>query len=119
VGAARYVEGRRELNTRDTRTYIRKIFAGESPTFQREELAPRARAFETVGTQLRRSSGIERGQFREQTGFTLDELLGERLKQMVDNCLVADDGAGVRLTRRGLCVADGVITFLMKDGPGG
>src|SRR5262245_44895731 len=45
VGAARYVGGVRELNTRDTKTYIRKVLSGESPTFQSERLEPRDRAF--------------------------------------------------------------------------
>lgn len=114
VGAARYVDGVRELNTRDTKAYIRKVLSGDSPLFQHEELKPRERAFETVGTQLRRAAGIDRARFHEQTGFTLDALLGNRLVGLVDNCLLADDGASVRLTRRGLFVADGVIEDLMK-----
>jgi oxygen-independent coproporphyrinogen-3 oxidase len=114
VGAARYIRGVRALNTRDTRTYIRRVLCGESPTFQSEHLEPRDRAFETVGTQLRRIAGIDRERFREQTGFTLDELLGARLRGLVNNCLLADNGVSVRLTRRGLCVADGVIEELMK-----
>ena len=52
VGAARYVGGVRELNTRDTRLYIRKMLAGESPTIQTEQLGPHDRALETIGTQL-------------------------------------------------------------------
>jgi oxygen-independent coproporphyrinogen-3 oxidase len=114
VGAARYVNGVRELNTRDTKTYIRKVLAGDSPTFQSERLEPRDRAFETVGTQLRRAEGIRRDRFCEQTGFGLDTLLGARLTSLVTGRLLADDGSSVRLTRRGLCVADAVVEELMK-----
>jgi len=113
VGAARYVNGVRELNTRDTKGYIRKMLAGESPTFQSEQLAPE-RAFETVGTQLRRMTGINRAQFLEQTGFHLTELLGDQLSQVVNMGLLTDDRESVRLTRRGVFVADGVIEELMK-----
>jgi oxygen-independent coproporphyrinogen-3 oxidase len=118
VGAARYVGGRRELNVRDTREYVRRVLAGESPTFQSECLAPRDRAFETIATQLRRADGIDRGRFREQTGFELDALVGDRLRTLVDERLIADDGAGVRLTHRGRCVADGIILELMKANSG-
>jgi oxygen-independent coproporphyrinogen-3 oxidase len=118
VGAARYVNGVRELNTRDTRQYIQKVLSGESPTFQSEQLGPRDRAFETVGTQLRRAEGIGRTRFREQTGFDLDELLGSPLTSLVRNGLLADDGRAVRLTRRGLHVADAVIEELMKANEG-
>ena len=115
VGAARYIGGHRELNVRDTMLYIRKLLAEESPTFQSEELPPRERAFETVATQLRRIDGIERTRFREQTGFALDALLGNRLGGMVAEDLLSDNGVSVRLTRRGTCVADGIIADLMKD----
>src|SRR5262249_59961710 len=63
VGAARYVEGRRELNTRDLQTYLRRELAGEPATFQREELGPEERARETLAVQLRRAEGIDRAAF--------------------------------------------------------
>jgi oxygen-independent coproporphyrinogen-3 oxidase len=108
----------RELNTRDTTLYVRKVLAGDSPSFQREQLGPRDRAFETVGTQLRRAEGIGRLRFHEQTGVGLDALLGGRLRGLVAEGLLADEGGSVRLTRRGKCVADGVIEELMKaNGP--
>jgi oxygen-independent coproporphyrinogen III oxidase len=115
VGAARYIGGVRELNTRDTKTYVRKVLSGESPTFQSEQLGPRDRAFETIGTQLRRMEGIGRARFREQTGFDLDDLIDTRLGPLVRSGLLADDGTAVRLTRRGLCVADAVIEELLKS----
>ena len=114
VGAARYVNGVRELNVRDTKAYIRKVLAGESPTFQSETLAPQDRAFETVATQLRRSDGIGRTRFWEQTGFDVDELLGPRLTSLVAEGLLRDTGVSIALTHRGKCVADGVIAELMK-----
>jgi oxygen-independent coproporphyrinogen-3 oxidase len=114
VGAARYVGGRRELNVRDTKLYIRKVLAGESPTFQSECLGPRDRAFETIATQLRRIDGIDRVRFREQTSFDLDALIGDRLRGLVGGGLLTDDGTQVQLTRRGKCVADGIISDIMK-----
>jgi oxygen-independent coproporphyrinogen-3 oxidase len=114
VGAARYADGVRELNTRDTKLYIRKLLAGESPTFQSERLAPRDRAFETIATQLRRAEGINRTRFAEQTGFALDELIGDRVGPLVAEGILLDAADGIRLTRRGKCVADAVVADLMK-----
>jgi oxygen-independent coproporphyrinogen-3 oxidase len=117
-GAARYVAGSRELNVRDTRLYVNRVLAGESPTYQREALAPRDRAFETIATQLRRAAGIGRTRFREQTGVELDALVAGRVERLVAAGLLADDGGAVRLTRRGFCVADGIVEDLMKaNGP--
>lgn len=114
VGAARYVNGTRELNTRDTKLYVKKVLAGESPTFQSETLEPRDRAFETIGTQLRRAAGIERERFQFQTGFALDELVGTRIAKLREAAILDDDGRSVRLTRRGKCVADAAVEELMK-----
>jgi len=75
-------------------------------TFQTECLGPRERAFETIGTQLRRLDGIERHRFHEQTSFHLDDLIGPRLRHLTSAGLLIDGPTHVRLTRRGLCVAD-------------
>jgi oxygen-independent coproporphyrinogen-3 oxidase len=113
MGAARYVKGRRELNTRDLKTYIRRALSGESPTFQSEELEPLERARETMAVQLRRAAGIGRTAFERQTGHALDEIAGEPLRRLVEQGLLADDGERVRLTRPGKYVADAVIERLL------
>jgi oxygen-independent coproporphyrinogen III oxidase len=113
MGAARYVRGRREVNTRDLKAYIRKALSGEPATFQSEELGPEEGAKETMAVQLRRSEGIDRAAFRAQTGFNLDVVAGAALPALVEQGLLADDGRGVRLTRRGKYVADAVIERLL------
>src|SRR5262249_51821558 len=82
MGAARYVEGRRETNTRALHPYLRGALAGELATFQSEKLEPEERARETIGLQLRRAEGIDRRSFREQTGFDLDDLVGPALQRL-------------------------------------
>ncbi|HXD88373.1 MAG TPA: radical SAM family heme chaperone HemW [Urbifossiella sp.] len=114
VGAARYVHGVRELNVRDTKLYVRRMLAGESPVFQSEQLGLCDRAFETIGTQLRRADGIDRDRFELQTGLSLDDLVGAPLAKLIGLGLLSDDGQCIRLTRRGKCVADAIIEELMK-----
>jgi oxygen-independent coproporphyrinogen-3 oxidase len=113
LGAARYVRGRRELNTRDLDAYLRRCLAGRPPTFQSEELPPLERARETMAVQLRRCDGIDRAAFRQQTGYDLDAVAGEAIARHVAHGLLADDGAAVRLTRKGKYVADAVIERLL------
>jgi len=113
MGAARYVRGCRELNTRDLSRYIRQALSGESVTWQSEELPPSERARETMAVQLRRAEGIDRAAFRTQTGFDLDAVAGEALARHIDQGFLADDGHSVRLTRRGKYVADAVIERLL------
>jgi oxygen-independent coproporphyrinogen-3 oxidase len=113
MGAARYILGRRELNTRDLPRYIRQALSGESVTWQSEELPPEERARETMAIQLRRAEGIDRSAFRTQTGFDLDAVAGAALTLLAEQGFLADDGKGVRLTRRGKYVADTVIERLL------
>jgi oxygen-independent coproporphyrinogen-3 oxidase len=113
VGAARYIRGRREINTRDLNAYIRKALNGESCTFQSEELDPSERSKETMAVQLRRCDGINREAFRTQTGHDLEAVAGPELPRLVEQRLLDDDGCRVRLTRDGKYVADAIIEKLM------
>jgi oxygen-independent coproporphyrinogen-3 oxidase len=115
VGAARYINGVRELNTRDLRTYISRVQSGQPATFQSECLAPRDRAVETVAVQLRRAAGIDRAAFAAQTDFALDVLVGSKIREVTELELLHDDGNCLRLTRRGKCVADAIIEQLMRS----
>lgn len=109
LGAARYINGCRQVNTRDLHGYLRRILAGEPATFQSETLTPEEKARETIALQLRRAEGIERSPFFRQTGFALDLLAGPVIARYCSLGLMEDDKAGVRLTGRGKCVADTVI----------
>jgi oxygen-independent coproporphyrinogen-3 oxidase len=113
LGAARYVMGRREMNTRDLSAYIRKITAGEPATQQSEALSPFERARETMAVQLRRCEGIDRQAFQVQTGFNLDQVANSALPHLIELGLLADNGWCVALTHQGKFVADGVIERLL------
>lgn len=109
LGAARYIEGSREHNTRDFGTYLRLCLSGQSASQQTEQLLPQDRARETASLNLRRAEGIERSRFRQQTGFDVDELFAPAIERHVQLGFLDDDGRSVRLTRPGKCVADSVI----------
>jgi oxygen-independent coproporphyrinogen-3 oxidase len=70
---------------------------------------------ETVAVQLRRAAGIERAAFAAQTNFALDHLVGPKIRELTEFGLLHDDAEGVRLTRRGKCVADAVNEQLMRS----
>jgi oxygen-independent coproporphyrinogen-3 oxidase len=112
MGAARYVNGRREVNSRNLQTYLRRALAGEAATFQAEELPPEERARETLALGLRRAEGVGRDEFRAQTGFDLDALAGDAVGRHVALGVLHDDDARISLTRPGKYVADAVIAGL-------
>jgi oxygen-independent coproporphyrinogen-3 oxidase len=109
MGAAGYIGGKRQTNTRDLQGYIRKALSGEPTAFQSEQLGDEPRARETIAQNLRRAEGIDRTAFREQTGMAFDHMAGPALKRLVDMGLLQDESGCVYLTREGKFVADSVI----------
>lgn len=114
LGAARYVHGRREVNTRDLDAYVRKLMAGETAVQQSEELTAEERARETAVVQLRRAAGIDRQAFRQQTGFDLDALVRPAIEKNKAAGLLVDDGGRVFLSREGKFLADGVCSDMLR-----
>ena len=109
-GAARYVDGRREMNHRSTTTYIRRVLSGQSPVAESESLAPEDRAREQLVFQLRMLEGVARGPFAARTGFDIDQLVADPLRKFIDLGLLEDTGSHVRLTRNGLLISDALWT---------
>lgn len=111
LGAARFVDGTRAVNTRDLPAYLRRLDSGEDPTGPREHLDPKAHARETAVLMLRRLQlGIGREEFRTRTGFDLDDLLGEEIARHLRQGRLLDDGRSVRLSRSGLFLADSIMS---------
>jgi oxygen-independent coproporphyrinogen-3 oxidase len=107
-GAARYVGGVRETNHRSTTTYLKRMFAGESPVAEREQLAPAPCARELLVFGLRRLDGISRREFAKRTGYEIEGVVDVPLKKFVALGMLVDDGERVRLTREGLFVSDAI-----------
>jgi oxygen-independent coproporphyrinogen III oxidase len=105
-GAARYVEGRREMNHRSVTTYIRRMLAGESPVAHSECLPPEAAARERLVFALRRLEGISLERFHSETGYRVEQLVGGSLQRFCDHGLLQRAGDRLRLTREGLLVSD-------------
>lgn len=112
-GAARYVDGRREVNHRSTTTYLKRVLAGQSPVAEHETLSPPERAREALVLGMRRLAGVDRRAFAVQTGFEVDELAGPAIARLVELGMLADDGSRVRLTRDGLFVSDAIWPALL------
>ncbi|MEO8494100.1 MAG: radical SAM family heme chaperone HemW [Planctomycetota bacterium] len=107
-GAARYIDGRREMNHRSTTTYLNRVLADQSPVADSETLSPEDSARERLVFGLRRLEGVDREGFANAAGFEVDQLVGEPLKKFVHAELLEDTGSRIRLTRHGLLVSDSI-----------
>jgi oxygen-independent coproporphyrinogen-3 oxidase len=107
-GAARYVDGRRETNHRSTTTYLNRVLADQSPVAESETLSPEDSARERLVFALRRLEGVGRKDFKTETGFEIDQLVGRPLTEFANCGLFEDTGSQIRLTRDGLLVSDSI-----------
>lgn len=113
-GAARFVDGRREMNHRSATTWLRRALAGDSVVAESEQLDAENRARELLVFMLRRLEGVERERFAAKAGFCVDQLTGPLLPRFVEQGLLHDDGRRVRLSRRGLLVSDAIWPFFLR-----
>ena len=113
-GAARYVNGRREMNHRSTTTWLKRVLAGQSPVAESETLAPDDRARERLVFGMRRLEGVQRDEFQFRTGCSVDALVAVPLARFVAAGLLQDDGQRVRLTREGLFVSDSIWPHFLR-----
>lgn len=112
-GAARFLCGVREMNHRSTTTYIKRLLNGESAVAEREQLSREDSARERLVFALRRLDGVERDWFRDQTGFSIDDLVGSELRKLLAIEVVDDDRRRIRLTRKGMLLSDSVSAQLL------
>lgn len=107
-GAARHLEGRREVNHRSTTTWMRRVLAGESPVAESETLAPQEKARERLVFGLRMLDGVDCAEFARQTGYSIDQLVGPALDRFTQWGLFQQSGGRLMLTSAGLLVSDAI-----------
>jgi oxygen-independent coproporphyrinogen-3 oxidase len=111
VGAAAcsYLEGERTRNEPDARRYVASIRDRGHAVVERERLRPRARAGELAMLRLRTRAGIPLAAFRAATGFDAPALFAAAIAAHGAAGLLERTETHLRLTERGLDLADAVI----------
>lgn len=112
-GAARYVDGKRELNHRSTSRYLQLVQAGQSPTVESELIDAEGSAREKLIFGLRRIEGVDSQAFQMETGFAVTDLVERELNRLLDQELLESEGNTFRLTRAGLLVSDSIWPLLI------
>jgi oxygen-independent coproporphyrinogen-3 oxidase len=114
-GAARYVNGVREMNHRSTTAWLQRLDKNESPVAESEELGSEDRARERLVFGLRRLDGIDVREFAKEMGFTVEHLGGESLQRFVQQGFLERCETTLRLTRRGLLISDSLWPYLLRS----
>jgi oxygen-independent coproporphyrinogen-3 oxidase len=113
-GAARYVDGWREINHRSTSTYLQRVRSGQSPVAERECLSPEDRARELLVIGLRRMSGVDLNDFARRCGYTLEQLAAQEIDELISQGLLSREGRQLKLTRHGLLLSDAIWPRLLR-----
>jgi oxygen-independent coproporphyrinogen-3 oxidase len=105
--------GRRSANIEDLEAYCRRLEQNSSPREFEEQLAPEAKARETLIIGLRLLAGVDRAAFRQQTGFDALALGGAALEQLIAQGLLEVSAENLRLTERALFISNRVFAELV------
>ena len=97
------------MNHRSVTTWIKRLFAGESPIMDWEELSPDDRARELCVLGLRMCEGVDLAAFQHCTGVNVKSLAPEAIAKNIEQGLLEETATHLRLTREGRFVADSVV----------
>lgn len=115
--AASHVEGWRWKNRPHLGEWEEAIGAGRVPATDVEVLSPAQRRGELAMLRLRLASGLNFADFAARTGFDARELFSDEIARFGGAGLLSVDADAVRLTEKGLPVADALASeFLAAAG---
>lgn len=109
VGAFSYINGRRYCNKKNIKEYISAVKSRNDLVCFSEELPLKKRASEILIMALRMTAGISRKDFLNRSGFDMAELFGTQLNNLTQEGLINYDDERIKLTGRGMSLADSVM----------
>ncbi len=108
--AVSYLNGERRKNVADVRKYVEIAQQDvDALIVERETLTADERAAETAVQMLRLTDGIDVARFKAQCGIDPHALFATPIKEMMAAGLIEASDARIRLTRRGLLLANYVM----------
>ena len=113
AGACGYVNGVRYTNIRGIAPYIKTLSKHNRPIADTEHLTGNAEKAETLMLALRKREGISLETYQNRFGEEIDDAFGKTLSKWVDLHLLEQTDTHLRLTDRGLLLANEVFMELM------
>ena len=113
AGASGYINGIRYTNIRGIAPYINKLSKRNKPIADTERLTGKAEKAETLMFALRKREGISIDAYQDRFGEKIEIAFGNILKKWIDLQLLEHTATHLRLTPRGLLLANEVFVELM------
>ena len=114
-GAASYTGTRRDMNHRSTSQYFKLMETSSQAVFESEILDERRRAKERLVIGLRRMEGWNLAHFKAECGFSVHELVGPRLQELIELGYLIETDSTLKLSRAGLMISDSLWTRILAD----
>ena len=107
-GAASHIDGVRQTNHRSTTTYLHRVLNNKSPIAESDKASKEEQARERLVFGLRRIEGVDENEFQSETGFSIEQLSGEKIDAFCRQGLLERLDSRLKLTRKGLLVSDAI-----------
>jgi oxygen-independent coproporphyrinogen-3 oxidase len=115
-GAHSTVGAERWNNVASTSEYISRIDAGDSPVAARRPMSRQEQLEDALFMELRLTEGIRLDRIRRVYGVDVWDRWGSRLEVFEEAGLLEHDEHRLRLTRRGMLLANSVMTTFLEAG---
>lgn len=116
-GAHSYLGGRRWANERHLKAYEERLARGERPVAFEERLTQVQQANEALLLALRQRAGLDVAGWEARFGVAWGQSRTRASGEMVQRGLAAREGGRLRLTRRGMVLADEITARLLVVDP--
>ena len=108
AGAFSFIRGYRYMNYENPARYIKEIMSGKLPIDNGEKLSLRKRMIETVILGLRTKDGVSYKKYKSRFGVDLNDIFPQQITKLVNLELLQKDDCKIKLTRRGIFLANTV-----------
>ena len=115
AGAHSHESGRRWKNVDDPADYVRAITSGGSPVEWREAMGKPVQLFESLMMGLRLIAGVDLDELTRRHGIDLRVTHAAALTRQQEQGLIELEGATLRLTERGLDLANSVLVDYLPE----
>lgn len=103
------------MNHRSTSQYFKLMETSSQAVFESEILDERRRAKERLVIGLRRMEGWNLAHFKAECGFSVHELVGPRLQELIELGYLIETDSTLKLSRAGLMISDSLWTRILAD----
>lgn len=112
-GAHQYLKGVRSSNTPYIKAYIDRVNKSGKAAVNSEKINKDQELFETLMLGFRLTEGINKNEFRNRFGFSLNKRFSDRIEALKQKGLICEDETAIRPTARGFDFQNYIaLTFL-------